>query len=219
MDSFSRFRVWFWILLVPVLVSSCLAMHLRRAAQVAQIDQIEEAERESSAAAAERRQQASLNASEKRQRQAEQQVKSAQRCARAARSMLTRGEPGPLLVVVTKSPCHNGCRLLRDAAVQIEAHRLQRLSGAWVISSSVNQQLSQVNARAEAEGLKTLVIDRCQDMLLNSQFDEDFVLLDSAGELLHGGAMHQRLANPDAPLRPLYSAPSEAMQKALLDLL
>ena len=219
MDSFLRFRVWFWILLLPLLISSCLAMHLRRAAQVAQIEQFEQASRESAENAAERRQQASQKASEKRQREAAEQAENAQRCGRAARSMLTEANRGPLLVVVTQSPCHHGCRLLREAAVQIEGHRLQQLSGAWVISSSVNQQFSQVNARAEAEGMKTLVIDRCLDMLRNSQFDEDFVLLDRAGELLHAGAMHERLANPDAGLRPLYSAPSEAMQKALLDLL
>ncbi|MBD8527892.1 hypothetical protein [Pseudomarimonas arenosa] len=214
MDGLARWRVWFWILVIPVVVSSCLSMHLRNAAISAQVEQWDE---QSKADASERKQSRDERLRQKRTEQAALQLTRAERCGKAARSMLPAPPSGPLLVIVTERACPNyGCNLLREAERQVSEYNLHGLSGVWVLSSAASAQLAQANARPESRGLRTVVADTCQDLFEDSQFSEDFVLLDRDGGLLHAGAMHLRHL-PDSKPRAISSEPTERLRKALKD--
>ena len=92
MGTYLKWRCWFWILVIPIGVSSLLAMQLRQAASDAQMQSEGErlrAEHEAAMNARGAEQKARL------EKEQAQQQENAQRCGRAVRSMLPTPPAGP----------------------------------------------------------------------------------------------------------------------------
>lgn len=210
MQRFTRFRVWFWILVVPIAISSALALHLRKAAMQAEDDR---AGRDWQAESARRDSESKADQTAQRERRALEHWKAAERCARATRSMLPASADRPLLIVVTRSACGGRCSLLSEADAVVESHTLEGLKGAWVINSQTNDYLMKRGPAATDSALQRVAIDQCQDLL--SLASEEFLLQDARGQLLSAGNTHRIWTRPEGPMAEVRPNAIDTLRQAV----
>ena len=175
MKSYSRLRIWVWIVFLPILAVSFLTLFLRDAARNAE-GRPQDFEPDPNAAEAYNK---SLErAAALRAEREQQQVDEARQCARMVRPMLNRPEQGPLLMVLTGHDCRRTCGQLEFANALMDDYARLGLGGVWV---KVRDEPI-IGERDPAPAMSRMVVSQCSTLLGGRS--EFWAVFDRSGEPL-----------------------------------